>query len=274
MSTTTPLSPAEASVLIAANRAQGFVAIRATLLLLLTTGVLRIEVIEVPGFFRTRKVAHLRIASESKNAPPEVVTMLDLVRAAQADGGKITDVIKRAEKAFGPQCAQFNIKIIIPALIARGLLVEKKTLFLNTFSVTPTGDAERTRIKSDLFKTNDVARLLKSDPAQAAALAATLGTTILLSEKLTKQFQPLADAMRQRSGADTVISSDNGTSRDATTHGGSPNYFDFGCFDPSSFHLSNFDTGAINALHSGMGAFDACFTDGGGHHDGGSSGHH
>jgi hypothetical protein len=43
MPTTTPLSPAEASVLIATNRASGFAAIRATLLLLLTTGVLRVD---------------------------------------------------------------------------------------------------------------------------------------------------------------------------------------------------------------------------------------
>ena len=59
----------------------------------------------------------VRVAAEPKNAPPEVAALLDVVRAAQAAGGKIADVVKLAEKAFGPGCMQFSLKFIIPALI-------------------------------------------------------------------------------------------------------------------------------------------------------------
>ena len=64
-----PLRPAEATVLLAPNLLQGSAAFKATLLLLLTTGVLRIEESEAPGIFRNKKVAHLRIVAEPKDAP-------------------------------------------------------------------------------------------------------------------------------------------------------------------------------------------------------------
>lgn len=266
---TAPLSPAEATVLLSPNLVKGQAAVKATLLLLLATGVLRTEETEQPGIFRNKKVAHLRIAAEPKNAPPEVTALLDVVRAAQAEGGKIKDVVKLAEKAFGPACMQFSLKFSVPALIARELLQKKKFLFTHFFRLTPAGEAERSRIKSDLFKADDVVRMLKSDPAQAAALAKTLGTNVLLSDKLTKRFKPLADAMRANGSADGIAFADTGPD-----HTGHPGGFDFGSFDPGSFDLGSFDAGAIDAVHSGMGSFDAGFSDGGGGHDGGGGGHH
>ena len=250
-------------MLLSPNLVKGSAAIKATLLLLLTTGVLRIEETEQPGFFRNKTIAHLRLAAEPKNPPPEIAALLDQVRAAQADGGKIADVVKRGEKAFGPAFMQFVHTFIVPALIARGLLVKKKILFTHIFRLTPAGEAAQARIKSDLFKADDVARLLKSDPAEAAALARTLGTTMLLSDKLTRQFKPLADALRARGADNAPIVND--------TPGGS---FDFGNFDWGSFDLGSFEAGAIDAVHSGISAFDAGFSDGGGGHDGGGGGHH
>jgi hypothetical protein len=269
MPATTPLSPAEATVLLAPNLLKGRAAVKATLLLLLATGVLRIEETEEPGMFRSKKIAHLRIAAEPKNAPPEIAAVLDVVRAAQADGGRIGDVVEQAEKTFGPACLQFGVKFIIPALIARGLLQKKKLLFTHYFRLTPAGATAQARIKSELFRADDVARLLKSDPAQAAAVAKTLGTNVLLSDKLTKAFKPLADAMRAHGGADTLVFTET-----APQHGHHSGGFDFGSFDPGSFDLGSFAAGAIDAVHSGMSAFDAGFGDGGGGHDGGSGGHH
>jgi hypothetical protein len=266
---TAPLSPAEATVLLSPNLVKGHSAVKATLLLLLATGVLRIEGTEQPGIFRTKKIAHLRIAAAPKNAPPEVTALLDVVRAAQAEGGKIKDVVKLAGKTFGPACMQFSLKFIIPALIARGLLLKKKILFTHFFRLTPAGAAEQARIKSDLFKADDVVRMLKSDPARAAALAKTLGTNVLLSDKLTRQFKPLADAMRANGGADSAVFTDTGAH-----HAGHSGGFDFGSFDLGSFDLGSFDAGAIDAVHSGMDSFDAGFSDGGGGHDGGGGGHH
>ncbi len=231
--------------------------------------MLRIEETEQPGVFRSKKIAHLRIAGEPKNAPPDIAAILDVVRAAQADGGRIGDVVETAEKAFGPACLQFSVKFIIPALIARGLLQKKKLLFTHYFRLTPDGETAQARIKSDLFKADDVARLLKSDPARAAALAKTLGTNVLLSDKLTKAFKPLGDAMRAHGGAESLVFTETGPQ-----HGRHSGRFDFGSFDPGSFDLGCFDAGAIDAVHSGMSAFDAGFSDGGGGHDSGSSGYH
>ena len=269
MPQTAPLSPAEATVLLAPNRATPIKAIKATLLLLLTTGVLRLEQSEALGIFRNRKIAHLRIAAEPSNAPPEVAALLDVVRAAQADGGKIKDTIKAAEKAFGPACWQFNSKFVVPALIARGLLTQRKFLVVRIFHLTPAGEKEQAQLKSDLFKADDVARLLKSDPAQAAALAATLGTTVLLSDKLTRQFKPLADAMRMnRDGGDAGVVSDT-----SPHHGG----FDFGSFDLGSFDLGSFDLGSFD-LGGAVDSFHGGFSDGGGGDggggDSGGGGHH
>ena len=128
MSSDAPLTPAEAAVLLAPNLGNGAAAVKATLLFLLVTGVLRMETVEEPGFFRRRKVARLKIAAAPKNAPPEVAVLLDLVRAAEAEGGKVKDVAKRAQKAFGAGCPQFSVKFILPALVARGLLAENKIL--------------------------------------------------------------------------------------------------------------------------------------------------
>jgi hypothetical protein len=184
------------------------------------------------------------------------------VRAAQAEGGKIKDVVKHAEKTFGSACMQFTLKFIIPELIARGLLQKKKLL-------TPQGETAQARIKSDLFKAADVVRLLKSDPVQAAALAATLGTTVLLSDKLTRQFKPLADAMRRNGdGGDVAVFGDS------SPHHGS---FDFSSFDFGSFDLGSFDLGSFS-LGDAMDSFHGGFSDGGGGGDGsggdGGGGHH
>jgi len=255
-----PLSPAEAVVLLAPNLLKGSDAVKVTLLLLLTTGVLRIEESEVPGIFRSKKVAHLRIVAEPKNPSAEIAAVLSVVRAAQPEGGKISDVVKHAEKTFAAGCPLFSTNFIMPTLIARGLVTKKKLWFSFIFRLTPEGEAAQARIKSDLLKADDVARLVKSDPAQAAAIAATLGTNILLSGKLTKQFKPLADAMRAHSGGggDVLILT-----------GGDTNHAHVGGFDLGSlghFDLGSLSAGAVDALHSGIGSFDAGFGDGGGHH--------
>ncbi len=267
---TAPLSPAEAVVLLSPNLVKGRAAVKATLLLLLATGVLRIEETEAAGIFSNKKIAHLRIAAEPKNMPPEVAAVLDVVRAAQAEGGKIKDVVRKAEKTFGPACMQFSLKFIIPELIARGLLQTKKLLFTHFFRLTPEGEGAQARIKSDLFKAADVVRLLKSDPARAAALAATLGTTVLLSDKLTRQFKPLADAMRASGGGGDVAAFS-----DSSSHHGS---FDFSSFDFGSFDLGSFDLGSFG-LDGTMDSFHGGFSDGGGGGDGGGGdggggGHH
>src|ERR1700688_1957061 len=133
MSDTAALSPAEAVVMRKPNLAVGMQALKVTLLWLLTKGVLRIEESEKPGLFNVKKVPHLRIAKEPPDAPPEVRAALDIVRGAQADGGKIADVVKQATKNWGAGCMRFATELVRPALIARGLLTEKQLLFIRTY---------------------------------------------------------------------------------------------------------------------------------------------
>jgi hypothetical protein len=266
MNIDTQLSPAQMCVMLNPNAGSGFPPIKATLLLLLTTGVLRMEETEESGFFRPRKVMHLRIAAEPKQAPPEIAALLDVVRAAQP-GGTIAEVVGFAKRAFKGSCNDFNLKYILPSLVARCLLEPKKVLFIKSHAFTPAGKAEQDRIKSDLRKCDEVARLLDHDPTQAAALAATLGATVLISDKLSTRFKPLADAMRDRSGADASLVAD-GTP--GTSH------FDFSHFNGAGFDLGQFDSSAIDAMHHGMSSFDSGFSDAGdgGGHDGGGGGHH
>ena len=259
MADAVPLSPAEQVVLLAPSRASGYAAIKTMLLLLLTKGVLHIEETDQIGIFRTKKIAHLRIAAEPKSPPPEIAVLLDLVRAAQAEGGRIKDVVVRANKLFLTGCPKYITEFIQPALKARGLLTENKVLFVHTFHLTPEGEKLQSQLKSDLFRANDIPKLLKSDPAQAAAVAAAIGTTILLSNKLPKHFKPLSDAMRANGGDAAFI---------PINSGGTGN-IDWSSFDLGGFNFASFDVGSFDA---GMSSFDSGFSDasGGGDSGGGS----
>jgi hypothetical protein len=261
-----PLSPAEATVLLSPNTVRPIRAIKATLLLMLATGVLRIEETPKRGVFRTRTIAHLRVAAAPTNPPPEIAALIGVVRAAQVDGGKITDVVALCEATFGSNCEKFTMQFVVPALIARGLLVKKKLWLFHTFRLTPAGQQLQAQLKSDLFRAKDAARLLKSDPAKAAALAATLGPAIFLHDKLVRKFKPLADAVRATKGGG---GGDAGFYDDGGSHhaGG----FGFGNFDLGSFDLGGFDFGALG---SAIDSFDSGFGDSGGGHDGGGGGHH
>ena len=251
MSDTTPLSPAEAVVLLRPNVANGLKCIKVTVLLLLSKGVLKLEQTEKPGLFGTKKIPHLRIAKEPQNAPVDVRATLDIVRAAQADDGRLPELVKRASKAWGAACLRFVTEVIRPSLIARGLLAEKQLLFIRVYHPTPAGEAERKRLEADLAKAREIPSLLTSDPAKAAAVAAAVGMALLLDDKLPQHFKPLADALRIHRPPVDAPTSDSGS-------------FDFGSFDLSAFDLPSLDT-----FDSSMSSFDAGFSDGGG---GGDSG--
>lgn len=147
-----PLSPAEMVVLSSPNLPKGSAALKATLLYLLTIGALAIEQSEQPGLFRTRKIAHLRIAAPAPGLPLESVAVLNVVRNAQAAGGSIKDVVKQAEKTFGNGFGGYSFGVVMPALIDRGLVEKKKFLFTHYFRLTASGTAAQEKLKSDLLK--------------------------------------------------------------------------------------------------------------------------
>ena len=199
---------------------------------------------------------HLRVvAAQTPTAPPHVAALIDVVRGAQIDGGRMRDVVRRAEREFGTGCAGYNRSFIIPSLIERGLIEERRILFLRTCRATPAGQAERWRIEADIDKARQLPKLLKSNPAEAAALALALGGTLLLVDDLRKHSGQLAAAMRS-ANADVGAA---GTFDGLSASGDFSGSFDLGCFDPGSF----------DALDACIGAFDSGFSDAGG---GGDSG--
>ncbi len=249
------LTPAEAKYLLTPNMS-GMGVIKVMLLMLIARGLLRVEETQARGLLGQKKIAHLRVASQATANSPGVSALLDTVREAQADDGTVKAVAKRARRDFAPEGTGFVRRFIAPALIERGLLWERKFLFVRLYTRTPQGNSEAERIKAEIVRAKEIPKLLQSDPAQAATLAASLGGLLLLVDKLNAHYKPLAAAMR-----------DSGMTSDIATSDG----FDFGGFDAAAFDASAFD-----ALGSDLSSFDSGFSDGGGGDgDGGdSSGHH
>jgi hypothetical protein len=253
MAPTAELTPAEAKFLLAPNRTSGFDTIKVTLLWLLAGGYLRIEETESFGILRNKKVAHLRLTEmRPPSEPLYVPALIRVVREAQEDGGTVKAVVRHAQKTFGGGGVHFNANFIIPMLVARGLIEQRKFLFIRSQAHTPAGHVELERIKSGLDQARQIPSLLKSEPARAAAMAASLGTLVLLAPTLMPHFKPLSDAMRLHSGGDgSFVGLDTSSSH----HGG----FDFGGFD-----FGSLDLGSLGSFDAGMASFDAGFSDGGG----------
>jgi len=257
MRDTIRLWPAQALFLLKPNLTNGLRTIRVALLSLLAKGVLRIEEQEEMGVFRTRKVPCLRtMPGPAPTLPPHLTAVIDLVRAAQTDGGKMRHVIRCAEKEFKTGCFIFNSTYILPGLVEDGLIEVRSWWVSHYYRVTPAGERERRRIETDIARARQLPALLKADPAQARELALALGSTLLLADDLKKHYRQLAEVMRGYDG-------DGGGSFDAGDLSGS---FDLGGFD-----LGSFDAAALNALYGCMSVFDAGFSDGGG---GDGGGHH
>ncbi len=260
MSEVITLNPAEAKYLLTPNMS-GMIVIKVMLLMLIAKGILRIEETEVRWLLRNKKVAHLRIAAEPSDAPPGILALLKTVREAQTRDGTVAEIAKRAQKDFAPMGAAFVKQYIAPSLIGLGLLREKKFLFVRLYQRTPAGDIEAKRIEGEIARAKEIPALLKSDPAKAAALAASLGGTLLLVDELNAHYKPLADAMR-----------DSGVATDGATYGNFGGDSSSGGFDFGGFDAGSFDAGSLGALDSGMSSFDSGFSDGGGGDSGGDSG--
>ena len=54
----------------------------------------------------------------------------------------MADLVKRVQKAYGKNLEAFNRDFIVPALLARGLIEERRVLLFRTYKRTPAGDAE------------------------------------------------------------------------------------------------------------------------------------
>jgi hypothetical protein len=292
-----PLSPAESLFLLKPNRTPARETVKVTLLSLLAQGMVRMEERQTRRFFRKKKTVYMWPRNIAGHPPQHAAALLDLVRAAQDDTGSMADFAKRAQKAYGANLEKFNRDLIVPALLLRGLIEESRILIFRTYKRTPAGDAEESRIASDIARARTIPELLHSKPAEAAAIILAVGTTILLVNELRPHYRQISEVMRAQTastdgsdggGDSSVTLWDSADSHGRDSHAADPAHhgnpsnhldaatlggFEHSSFDVGTFDLSAFDAGAFDALDTGMASFDAGFDasvgDAGGGGDGG-----
>jgi hypothetical protein len=278
------LSPAESLFLLKPNRTPARETVKVTLLSLLAQGIVRLEEQVTKRFIGTRKTVYVRLTQRPVPAlPAHAVSLLDQVRAAQADTGSMSDVVKRARQAYGSSLNGFNRDFIVPLLLSRGLIEERRVLFLRHYKRTPAGDGEESRIAADIARARGIPELLRSNPAEVAALVLAVGGTILLVNELRPYYRQISEVMRppgtgadysDSSGGDASLPLWNSSDPGSAHPGDAMQGLDAASF--GSLDLGAFDAGAFDALDAGMASFDAGFDasvgDGGGGDGGGDGG--
>jgi hypothetical protein len=163
-----------------------------------------------------------------------------------------------------------------------GLIEERSVLFLRHYKRTPAGDAEESRIAADIARARTIPELLRSNPAEAAAIVLAVGGTILLVNELRPFYRQISDVMRPPAAPDGSSDSGGGdaslpfwNSRDTGPADSSDAVQGLDAAGLGGLDLSAFDAGAFDALDAGMASFDAGFdasVDSGGGDGGGGDG--
>src|SRR5579864_8179827 len=197
MADPSPLSAVEAFVLLK-PRASARDAVKLAMMTLIAQGV--VGIIEqrrrVLGF--PRRITELRLRGSQRTPFPGALRLLDCVGPS---GCTMQEFVARVRRAYGANLQGYIRQDVRPALLGRGLLVERRQSFLLFFSrarwdLTPAGEQERDRIERAISLARGIPDFLDRDPAQAAALAFSLGTAVLLVPELKGHYQRLAQAMR------------------------------------------------------------------------------
>ena len=214
MDATPELTPAEAMVLMdtGVRPAQLF---KVTVMALMLQGLTRAVTGERRGWLRTRRVTRL-YAGLAPGQPDHVQSALAVIR--RVDGGTVADVVAAARTAYGSDLGRFKQDHVIPALSRRHLVQHSSSRVLWVFplrrlTLTLGGTAALERLRAALDRGRTVPAFLDSDPRQAAMIAASLGTLILLVEELRPHLKRLAQALVERDdgGAGDGGGSDPGT---------------------------------------------------------------
>jgi hypothetical protein len=261
------LSSAEAYLLINLPRWDVRRALKLGFMGLVAQGILRLDVEERPGFIRTRRIPHLRVAPNLPvPLPPVAASLVKVVRGAEPEG-LLKNVLSQCEREFRRNLVGFILNCVGPAMVARGLAEPKRARFLglvpyDSFVLTMAGESEKARLQDLISEVSAVASLIDRDPAKVASLIAALGGAFLLVEELKPHYPALEKALRApnaRGDSYNFVNSENfnpGGQGDA-------------CFDFGHLDFSCFDAGAFDSFDAGFS--DAAGGDGGGG-DSGSSG--
>lgn len=261
------LSPGEVAVLLDPNGAKARDALKITVLSLVAQGALRIEQRISKGMFNREKRQTVLNLAPSAPAPSSgpAGAVLEALAPIAPDGEPMPGVVSRLQKRFGQDLSRFVTECVRPALVARGLLEARreKTLWIipvTRYRPTPAGEAEQSRLQGLMRQAREIPDLLGRNPAQAAALFAALGASVLLIEELRPYLPQLAELMKSLSleGALADMDFDFSSSGDAT-----------GAFD-----MGGLDVSALDSLDQSLADFDASFDagDSGGGDTGGDSG--
>lgn len=263
------LSAVEAFVLLEPRRARGPPAVKLAMLTLLAQGNLAVVSEQIAGFFgRRRTNVMLRVEPKSRPGFPAAATLLGLVGHG---GCTMRQFVERARRQYGATLRGYVEAEVRPALRRRGLLEPTTERLFGVFPrqvwrPTAAGLDEVARINRAIGEARTIPDWLDRDPAQAAALAATLGTAILLADELKPHYRRLAQAMRAQESGDGDATIDISA---VYAPGGDTIA---GAVLPDFFCPGDFDFAAFYALDGGFDAFDAGFSDAGGDSGGGGDG--
>lgn len=283
------LTPAEAMVLLDPELKQGRNPFKVSLMWLLAQQHLKAQEVK-RGWFSRRTTRLFEGPRAGAPLPHDLQVVMDTVR--DAGTGLMDDIVKAARRRFGPNLLGFQNDHIRPGLIARGLITSRPKKMLMLFGQrryrweqTPAGKALATHIKAKFEDARRIPGFLDKSPAQAAALAASLGGLILLLPELRPYLDDIATAMREHKWTDTGGGGDTGSFYVGSGNGGStgsdrPSKADQRTLDDGEtlqwdFDLDGFDLGSLDQLDAGLASLDASFdasADSGGGDGGGGDG--
>lgn len=267
MNAATPLSPAEALVLLDTKGATGREAFKVTVMSLLAQGAIAIKEESRKGMFRTTKTTRIFPGNPLAGLPAHVQAVLSLIGSRGIDGVEMKSLATTAQKTFGPGLYTFKTSHVLPALLQRGLVKseqETRMLFFKVASwpLTAAGMMEKNRLEAVIARARMLPELLQTDKAEAAAIVLAAGGVLLLIPQLKPYYGQMA-ALRAPPLNDHGSGDSNwanlGSSGSAT--------------GTDSLDFAGFDSSALDTLDSGMASFDASFdssfSDGGGGDSGG-----
>jgi uncharacterized membrane protein YgcG len=286
------LTAAELLVLRDPNRTGGQQALKLTLMELLARQGLTLRREERRGLLgsvqTTEYLDRAPDAGRSAVGTPHIVAALEVVSAAAGpeEGASVEAVVRQAQLRFGGGMAKYVAEYVRPELVARGLLEERAERMLLIFPVrrhrhTAAGEQVLRQLSERIERGRELPGLLGSSPVEAAALALSLGSAILLVDELKPHYTRLSQAMRDSSsdaGSNPALFASDTSGRDEQgdeTTGSFDGSFDIAAFDSlgafgdiGSFE-SSFDSAAGGESGSGSGSDGGDGGDGGGDGGGG-----
>lgn len=276
------LTPGEAMVLLDPDLKQGRNPFKVSLMWLLAQRHLKATEVR-RGLIFKRKTTRFSKRREARGRLPADLQVVKSI-VLKTGTGMMDDVVKAATERFGAGLLGFQNEYLYPALERRRLIhrTQKQQLLFfkrECWAHTPAGKALATRVEALFEDARRIPEFLDRSPAQAAALAASLGGLILLVPELRPYLNDIATVMRQPTGhgpggGDTGSSTYGGSDAPAARNdepgsraGEQPHF---------NFDFSDFDSGGFDGLDASLAELDSSFdsssSDSGGGDGGGGDG--